>query len=189
MGYRHYFFKVDKKDVEMVMNLSYQQLKEKYADDDGYIDFDNVISHEKIYEFGKLYYEDIAEQIYNTGKPLFKDKECMAEFEDYMPYEVGKDGLLKAIEIYKNKIIKYLENLQVDTLNEWTDEVLKPQDKMKKDVEDRLLRWNMKHILDLDEEDTFSITSSWLYEHQIFNLVHLLKTIDWESETLLFYGY
>ena len=99
MGYRHYFFKADKKDVEMVMDLSYQQLKEKYADND-YIDLDNVISHEEIYDFGKLHYEDTAEQIYNTGKPLFMDKECMECFSDYKPYEVGKDGLIKAIEIY-----------------------------------------------------------------------------------------
>lgn len=189
MRYRHYFFKTNKKDVEMVMNLSYQQLKEKYANENDYIRLEDVLEHKEVFEFGKLYYEDIAEQIYNIGQPLFNDKECMEEFEDYMPYEVGKDGLLKAIEIYRNAIIKYLECLQVDTQNEWTNEVLKPQDKIKKDIENRLFWWNIKHTLDLDEEDKFSITSSLLYEHQIFNLVYLLKTIDWDDETLLFYGY
>lgn len=195
MGYRHYFFKADKKDVEMVMGLSYQQLKEKYADND-YIDLDNVISHEEIYDFGKLHYEDTAEQIYNTGKPLFMDKECMECFSDYKPYEVGKDGLIKAIEIYAKKVENYYRDLLVDGVERIVpifgftikDEDIKSNDKARDLISDKIRTWSHFDRYIKPREKSNNVTCSWEYEYSIFNLIHLLKTIDWESETLLFYG-
>ncbi len=196
MGYRHYFFKADKKDVEMVMDLSYQQLKEKYADND-YIDLDNVISHEEIYDFGKLHYEDTAEQIYNTGKPLFMDKECMECFSDYKPYEVGKDGLIKAIEIYAKKVENYYRDLLVDGVERIVpifgftikDEDIKSNDKARDLISDKIRTWSHFDRYIKPREKSNNVTCSWEYEYSIFNLIHLLKTIDWENETLLFYGY
>lgn len=108
MGYRHYFYKVNRSDVEKIKNLSINELKKEYGDTDGYVDIHELIPQKQIHEFGKLYYDDTAIQLYETGKPLFNNE---------------------------------------------------------------------------------NVTHSWEYEYSIFNLIFLLKTIDWEKETILFYGW
>lgn len=185
MGYRHYFYKIDKQYAEVIRNLPYKNLLDKFSNEDGCVGIRDIFQ-EKAFEFGKYLAE--ADDIYKIGMPFFNDGECMKYFYDEKPYEVGKAGILKAIEIYKNKIIPYYDDLLLDTKDEITDEMITSQEKMKKDVKDKLFWWNTKYMLNVDEKDKYSITESWLYEHQIFNLIHLLKTIDWETEAIIFFG-
>lgn len=204
MGYRHYFYKVNKADIDIIKDMNYDELYE-YAkqkgckdinDEDKYIYFneDRFLNKQEVFEFGKLYWEDTAEKIYNTGTPLFTNKETFKKFEDEYPYVVGKDGLLKAIEIYQEKILNYYKGLLVDgdeAIGPFGIVIPQPQikciDKLTEEVRDKIF-WNNKGIVDLDETKP-CVTSTWLYEYSIFNLVFLLKTIDWEKETLLFYGW
>ena len=117
----------------------------------------------------------------------------MEEFSDYVPYEVGKQGLLKAIEIYRQKIKDYYEDLLKDGATQilpFDFELPRPDitsaDKIKEHIKEKL-SW-IKYKVNLDETKK-TLTDSWQYEDTIFNLVFLLKTIDWEKETLLFYGW
>lgn len=182
MGYRYYFYKVKLKDVNKIKYLSLNEIEEVfYNDDDEYYDFDKVINKKEIFEFGKLYWDDIAELIYSTGVPLFFNSDVMRVFEYYRPYVVGKEGLLKAIEIYQDKVIKYLEDCMRGSYDK--------KDKIEEDIVDRWKYWKSENVLNLNEENKELITNSWLYEYSIFNLVHLLKTIDWEKETILFCGW
>ena len=198
MGYRHYFYKVNKEDVKTVKELSLDELKEKYGNKEyGYVDLYDLINQEQIFEFGKLYFEDTAEQIYDTGNPLFDNAEVMEYFSDYVPFIVGKDGVLKAIEIYKNKIKKYYKDMLVDEKEKVIsifgltikDEDIKSIDKVKKEVQDKIRIWeHYKSVVDIDENNK-NVTKSCLYEYSIFNLVFILKTFNWEKETILFYGW
>lgn len=204
MGYRHYFYKVNKADIDIIKDMNYDELYE-YAkqkgckdinDEDKYIYFneDRFLNKQEVFEFGKLYYDDTAEKIYNTGTPLFTNKETFEYFSDYYPYIVGKDGLLEAINIYQQKILDYYKGLLVDgdeAIGPFGIVIPQPQiksiNKLTEEVRDKIF-WNNKGIVDLDEKKP-CVTSTWLYEYSIFNLVFLLKTIDWEKETLLFYGW
>lgn len=203
MGYRHYFYKVDKSEVEKVKDMNYAQLlnyaKEVGCDvdeNDNYFYFGDkkFLNKQEVFEFGKLYYEDTAQKIYNTGTPLFTNKETFEYFSDYYPYIVGKEGLLEAINIYQQKILDYYKGLLVDgdeAIGPFGIVIPKPNiksvDKLVEDVRDKIF-WNNNGIVDLDETKP-CVTSTWLYEYSIFNLVFLLKTINWEKETLLFYGW
>lgn len=198
MGYRHYFYKVNKEDVKAVKELSLDELKEKYGDkEDGYVDIQDIANQKEIFEFGKLYCEDTAEQIYNTGNPLFDNAEVMEYFSDYIPFIVGKDGVLKAIEIFKNKIKKYYKDMLVDGEKKIIpvfgltikDEDIKSIDKVKKEIQDKIRIWeHYKSVVDINENN-LNVTQSCLYEYSIFNLVFILKTTDWKKETILFYGW
>lgn len=195
MGYRHYFYLVKKSDVEKCHNISFSELKRQYGDaDSGYIDFDEIFPRIEIFEFGKLYYENTAERIYNTGKPLFGDKDCQEYFEDYCPFVVGKEGLLEAIKIYKEKVINAYQSLLGDgqevqyPLGITMTEDISEYDKMKNFVNDRIL-WIQHYFEDIDETHKYAVSASHMYEHAIFNLIHLFKVIDWDSETILFYGW
>ena len=39
------------------------------------------------------------------------------------------------------------------------------------------------------EENQMSIVRSWLYEYEIFELVHILKAVDWKKYDLIFMGW
>ena len=200
MGYRHYFYKCKKEDIEVVRYKTWEELL-KYVSSRGGETEDNCIDifdekflpQEEVFEFGKLYYEDTDEQIYGTGVPLFSNKEVMERFSDFVPYEVGKQGLLKAIEIYRQKLKDYYEDLLKDGATQilpFGIELPRPDitsaDKIKEHIKEKLF-W-IKYKVNLDETKKI-LTDSWQYEDTIFNLVFLLKTIDWEKETLLFYGW
>lgn len=195
MGYRHYFYKCKKADIARIREKTLAELEE-YAKEKGEelsLHDNSILPQEEVFEFGKLYYEDTAEQIYGTGVPLFSHEEVMEEFSDYVPYEVGKQGLLKAIEIYRQKIKDYYEDLLKDGATQilpFGFELPRPDitsaDKIKEHIKEKL-SW-IKYKVNLDETKK-TLTDSWQYEDTIFNLVFLLKTIDWEKETLLFYGW
>lgn len=195
MGYRHYFYKCKKADIEQIREKTLAELEE-YAKEKGeelsLLD-NSILPQEEVFEFGKLYYEDTDEQIYGTGVPLFSNKEVMERFSDFVPYEVGKQGLLKAIEIYRQKIKDYYEDLLKDGATQilpFGFELPSPDitsaDKIKEHIKEKL-SW-IKYKVNLDETKK-TLTESWQYEDTIFNLVFLLKTIDWAKETLLFYGW
>lgn len=204
MGYRHYFDVVDITEVERVKGMTYAELlkycKDKHPeaveeDADGvWVDAHHMLGQGTIFEFGKLYYEDTAERIYKHGVPLFDIEDTQEYFEDYAIYRMGKDGLLEAIKIYEQKIIKHYEDLLKDGAVqilpfgiELPRDDIKSVDKLKEHAED-MLRWWQWGAINLNE-DSDAISSSWLYEHQIFELVRLYKAIDWSKKCLLFYGY
>lgn len=197
MGYRHYFYKVNRSDVEKIKNLSINELKKEYGDTDGYVDIHELIPQKKIHEFGKLYYDDTAIQLYETGKPLFNNEDVMECFDNYVPFVVGEEGLLKAIEIYRDKIKRYYKNLLVDGEEKIVpvfgfkikDKDIKSIDKVKEHLQYKISVWeHSEGIIDINKSNE-NVTHSWEYEYSIFNLIFLLKTIDWEKETILFYGW
>lgn len=86
MGYRHYLYKIKKETVKALQNKTLDELWEEFTPQHDK-DFQNSfgekgkylsihdIPQEEIFEFGKLYWDDTAERIYNTGKPLFENEE------------------------------------------------------------------------------------------------------------------
>jgi hypothetical protein len=200
MGYRHYFYLVDKEEINKTRDLTYEELgkfvTEHYpkATEDGYIYLRDLFNQKEIFGFGKLYYENTSEQIYSLGKPLFNIEEVQKAYSDYEPYVVGKGGLLKAIDIYKDKIVNYYKNLLEDDATgilPFGIEVpvkISKEEKTKKHIEEIIREWSSGYAFNLDE-NVEEITRSWRYEYQIFELVRLLKLIDWKTQTILFYGW
>lgn len=207
MGYRHYFFKVKKAIVEAVKDMSYAELL-KYAEEknakiyewDGEknIDFldDKLLERQEVHEFGKLYWDDTAERIYGKGVPLFSKKEVQDEFENYAPYVVGKEGVLEAISIYQEKVLNYYKSLLVDGEERKipfgftiTIDDVKSIDKVLEHLEGKISKISHLGLANIEENNKWQVTSSWEYEHSIFNLVHILKSIDWEQDTILFFGW
>lgn len=103
--------------------------------------------------------------------------------------------MLEAIEIYKRKIIEGYKDLLVDGGKQFLlggfsieRDDIRSIDKIRDFIHERLKWWERLGAIDLDETHE-SISDSWQYEHQIFELVRLYKSIDWETKTVLFYGW
>lgn len=207
MGYRHYFYKVKKADIETVKDMDYKQLL-KYAEDNGveinewdgektfYFNDDKFLNKTEVHEFGKLYWDDTASRIYSKGVPLFTNLEVQKDLDDYEPYVVGKEGLLEAISIYQEKVLNFYKDLLVDGEERQlplgitiTKDDVKSIDKVVSHIEDKIRSISYRGLANINEDSKWQVTSSWEYEHSIFNLVHILKSIDWEKDTLLFYGW
>lgn len=202
MGYRHYFYLIEKQEVQNIKRMTCEQLLQYvelhgWESDDDWFSLMDVFNQKEIFEFGKLYWDNTADRIYSTGVPLFDRLEVQNSFSDYRPYIVGKSGLEMAIQIYKEKILNYFKSLvKEDTIPENILALSVKPDNLKLDgvcdaVQEKILRWS--NVLgtcpvDMDEESE-TISNSWLFEYQIFELVRLYKSIDWEKYTVLFYGW
>lgn len=190
MGYRHYFYKVGKVHVERIKDLGVSEIPS------GEIFRPFGIAEEEVFGFGKLYWDDTAERIYSKGVPLYTKKETQDKFADYNPYVVGKDGLLEAIKIYKEKVLDYYASLFTKDVKAMGPFKIDLQPEDIKDIgavllhfTDKIAMLELDNLADTNESEKWSVTGSWEYEHSIFNLIHILKTMDWEKDTLLFYGW
>ncbi len=207
MGYRHYMCIVERKRIEEIKNLSVDELK-AYAESNGICDEDDednsfsaysfimaLHSRNIFHEFGK-YYEN-AENIYKLGMPLFTNKETQDCFDDFVPYVVEQDAVLCAVEDYRQKIIEWYKKLlmtqeEYDASLEWFEErKLTQEQRVRMHLEKQLGEWENKFGYTAIDTNMKSdrIVASWLYEYEIFELVHRLKTMDWDKNTLLFLGW
>jgi hypothetical protein len=185
MGHRHFMYKVSKDLVNEVKSMTYEELAENFKSEDeeevGCFYLGNL-PKEEICEFGRIYWDNTAERIISNGVPLFEREEVMEKFLDYQPYIVGKAGLLEAIDIYQNKVISIYKNLLVDNKD---GSAFEKQEKYLRCI---LNEWEQGFAINLNENQQ-RITSSWKYEYILFELTRLLKTIDFEKDTILFYGW
>ena len=220
MGYRNYFYILPKKitskfqeldtiqdlidclksDIckEWLERVNYQVDKDinKNNLEESYIPLYNIC--EKLYEFGKLYFDkhDVYGAITTNGVPLFKKGSKLAErFCEYEPLVVGKEAFVAVIKAYCAIVKDYYTNI-LKTPKQLKKE--KPDDifidrrtvleKLKESANEKLYWLNENH-LNLDADDKLHITSSWLYEHGIFQLLHIYKTIDFDNYDIIEFGW
>lgn len=216
MGYRNYFYLVPKNIVNDIQKLDTQKDLANYIINSNYFkekekkeaqecidknDFEDFYVGvydfgEELHEFGKLYFDnDTYEAIIYNGKDLFKKDSKLAEvYEDFDAKIVGKEALKKVAECYRDKAIKFYQNslLSPEELEQKypNDPFLDKRtvfDKLKDDAEEKL-SWS-GYWLNLDENQKYNITNDWSYEHTMFELVHLLKTIDFEKYDIVECGW
>lgn len=211
MGYRHYFYEVDKSKIEGIRKCKTEQELydfciangiecSKYEDDDE-ISFYCPLYRlgKELFEFGKHY--ENASDIYEHGDSLFTSDELKERYQDYGAIICDEKAILCAIEWQKQRIIKNYENLVNNT---FTNEYARWR--YPKDIDDKELHYQrlLNHckeyldywkpdfecyeVINTNKEDD-CVTNSWLYEHTIFDLVRIYKTFDWENKCLLFMGW
>jgi len=178
MGYSYYISIISKEVVKDLENLTYDKLIKRFESEYDYFNIQDLPMI-NIYEFGDLDAVDV-DSICLKGRPLFNNEELSADLEHYGPVLVGREGLLEGISIYKAKITSYLKKLLVD------DDDNSARAKQEKHIKHTLSEWEMGSAINLNSKESISYSTS--YEYAIFELVRLLKTIDFEKDTILFYG-
>jgi len=208
MGYREYLYVVDKKVVNAIRkcktNKELYDLFIKLGYDADYDEDDNTYYcplyniDGKAFEFGKYY--DNSDNLYELGKPLFKNKELNDYYSDFNAIYGGEDLILSAIEWQKEHIIKMYENLVNNTFNSKLEE-FHYRDMDEKDVhynrllehcKDHLMWWKMPYGNSTainTNKDNPNLAKSWLYEHTIFDLVRIYKNFNPKKQYVLFFGW
>lgn len=201
MGYRQYFYEVDKNIIDGIQNCKTEVDLHSFCVENNlhcekYEDGDTVEYYmplyklgKEVFEFGK-YYENSG-AMYKCGAELFSSEELRKTYEDYAPIICGKDSVRCAIEWQKEHII----NIYEDLLKEKSDDVFDERSQSERIIQHckSHLRWWKPQFGDYTAYDLSNekenLVSSWLYEHTIFDLVRIYKTFDFTSKSLLFMGW
>lgn len=192
MGYRHYFYAIPKKQIEEIRNCKTNEEFCDWAEEAGYYveRYEGENPYAPVYEFGREIHEfgkyvDWAFDMQRKNESIFASDELKERYSDYDPVICSKDDFLAAIDNYKQKIISYLEGCLEE------EECSTSEQKCVLDVKDRLYEWKNPFKyggVDIDDDRTL-ITTSWLYEYAIFELVRQYKTFDWENDCLILLGW
>lgn len=188
MGYRNYIGIIEKELVEKVKDLSLVDLENQYGEElvEDMIFAPYNLPQKILHNLGELNKID-SDRIYEKGTPLFAINEVNEGLEHYKPYLIGKEGLVEVIQLYRDKIISHFKGLLEDDKRGWFDDETASQ-KKEAYVKSMLNEWERFPPINLKEE-TDVISTSWKYEYIIFELVRQLKTVDFEKNTLILYGY
>lgn len=194
MGYRHYFYKFAKTEIEEIKKCKtcddfYEWAEskgyevERYEGEEPYCGIYNI--GKEVYAFGK--YVDWAFKMQETNESIFASDELKERYEDETPVICTQDDFLSVINIYRQKIIDYYKGL----LEEDKESKRSIEERHKIHIIKQLNEWNNNFGFcpvntDLTRE---CINDSWLYEYAIFELVRVYKTFDFENNALVLLGW
>ena len=201
MGYRQYFSKVNRKKIEKIRDLDRDGLikwckendvpLEEYNKEE-YIDMFEIfdkLGAKQAFEFGE-YYEN-ADEIMKNGKVLFNNSELVEEFADFAPYMVTREAVRCAIEWQREKILKYFKSLLLEEHEYEKNGIYfdsrSKQQRLEDAVQSKIIEWEYVPYQLGDRTD--KLTTSWLYEYTIFELIKIYKDTNWDEDCLIFYGY
>lgn len=201
MSYRHRIYKLPKSFVEDCRKCqSLDDFKSIYFNycTDTRIDKDMLTEEnywplyylgDQLFDFGDGYPN--ADEMYKHGDALFSNTDLRKVYVDNNPIVLDESGLLCAIEWNRNKVADIYEDLmREESVDIWNKQ--NQLDRMKAHIHDKVYEWRneffpMLKPYDLSDRDC--IVSSWLYEYQIFELVRVYKSIDWQNDCIIFYGW
>lgn len=199
MGYLHELWKIKNDKLSIITSLSYLDVIDYFKNNYNEVDLDDLdttvylpnllssLNAVKIYEFGKDY--ENSDNLITNSNPFFQNTETNEYYSEYSPYVINKDGLLSAIEFYRIKILNYYKSflLSDDELYE-LGYFKNNNERIMSDIKQKIFEWNNKEHPPYNLNGDVFI-NSWLYEYEIFSLVYIYKTTDWENESIVFCGH
>jgi hypothetical protein len=182
MGYRTYLAVVDKLRADQYRTHT----PDMYLEEDGYLpddDGESTAFYNFVHDqFGRkdefcVVGLDIPE---NAGEPFFTDAETQAIFEHYNPRVVDKETCLLAIELMRQFILNYYKEAMEAGSDRWKLEI---DEKIKTwEAPYRITPYNLR-------ENSKNLVSAMITEYEIFDMVRIYKSIDWEKDMVIFYGW
>jgi hypothetical protein len=215
MGYRNYIASIPKREYNRIKSLTVQQVYD-YKQADIIEDSISVYDFGKqLYEFGKYVEFNPPKK---SVKTFFKKKETQQKWNDEDElFVVTKEFLAYIIDTYNKRVQKYYDAMVLpflvngqkfksgEFLNSVKVEYDYPDNKYQFDFtkitddEQNALYKMIEHIRSFRSEwvsltpyDLYngdSVTTSWKYEYEIFELVRIYKSFDWKKNVMYYYGY
>lgn len=204
MGYRNYLYVVDRKKLAKIKKMDVNQLWDLIEEDPEEWDMDEdknprppywrdvleKIDSEKLIEVSEaLFYRDSDFELLKYTKKIFKDKEIQKYYNEDTELMIAKPEILDAlIEFYISKVKKFYNQLLLeDSTNPKNEygEPLKPQlERLQSAVKSQLSWLNFVN----DSESKWCLSTAWLYEYDIFNLIHIKKMFNPKKQVLIWSG-
>ena len=217
MGYRQYIVKIEKEKVDAIRHLSLEGLHEHFKelveidnhDNSKWLSIHDVLKNlnrEIVVELGKYFDGETYKNI--AASSLFINKEVNNRYEDYDLTILNEDAFLIIAEHFESKVKKhfdllltkqqsdedfpeYLFDPTVPQSIEKVEDILKDEYIVKRIVNNFLTMrrvWKHDGVLNKDK-DKEPINRSWYYEHEVFEMLRLYKTADFDKYYYIIYGY
>lgn len=191
MGYRNYLYIADKKKCNKIRKMSKKELLELtntvLEDEFDYLSDHDVLDKmgaEEAFELGK--YIDFYDEIKPHLLKMFTDKEVHEEFNTETECMLAKPEILQTIAtIYRKKVLKFYQDLMQEKSSEKYD-TRTQLERMKAEVRAHIL-WNK--YLDQLPNNKWNINQGWLYEYEIFDILHLMRVFNPKKQVLIWLGY
>lgn len=176
MGYRHYLGIIDKEKLE--------ELKKQKFDD--CFDFEKEVQENcrAIFELGKLYTDkETTDALYENWENLLEEK---SDTELFVP---NQKIFLTLANVYREKVKKYYSDIIEKIGKKFDLNILKEEQKQAiyeliTDCREKI-NW-----LELQfKENAKDVEITWLYEHQMFNLMHYYLITNYEKEVIVCFAY
>ena len=205
MSYRNYLFVVNKRKFNKIKKLNAQELWDAIGKEPDEWDIDDEtgvvsppywrdlmegIGGEEVSELGDaVFYKGCPIKVYDYLKKAFKVKEVHEWYNEDTEFMIAKPELLDGIiKVY----IKRVEDNYTQLLKEDSEEPkddfgypLKPQlERLQNEIQSQL-RW-LKFVNDSDSK--WCLATSWMYGHELFNIIHIKKIFDPKKEILIWAG-
>lgn len=198
MSYHYHLDYLPKETVEAIQGMTMHEL-------DAWIEANHPESwnpREQSLEiwscFGQTAFFDLCnhpkiKKIFDTTSPLFNDKIADGVF-DHIKL-LTKEDFIRIVNAIREMVYKNYENLRDSSYEHMKAEfdfkakqwgVPEYFAEMRNLSEEQLLSLQQPYDL---RENSESIVNSYLWEYQIFELVRLYKTFDWDKNALIFYGW
>jgi hypothetical protein len=116
----------------------------------------------------------------DSGEPFFKNQETQEIFEFYNPRVVCKEECLLAIELMRQFVLNYYKNAMENGPDHW-----------KAVVHEKIQTWEAPYKITPYNlrENSKNLVSTMITEYEIFDMVRMYKSIDWEKDMVVFYGW
>ena len=192
MSYRNYIAVVDKESLDKIRNLPYDELIEKYGDEGDlskYCFEDKGINIKNLLEISeKVSYKENADKLKSCLSPVFSSAKANQQVNEEHEFMLGSKELLELIiEVYRTTIVEYYTTVQnIDSLREMCfDPRIDHLEYFIKQCKLKVTEFSEKWFVS-DNDNILHYT--WKYEYDIFNLIYILKTFDWNKNYLLWIG-
>lgn len=204
MGYRNYIKILPKEEAEKFRHKSYEELMKEFGEDidepdHAYLDVHSMLG-KTVTELGKYFDTDAHDKM--VLENFFTNPEVEKEKEDYEVRILKPDALLTLAKHFEDNVKKHYDELvgiPYGTANNWTEEkelrekLFENKEQLieiARSVLDRRTSWNSSHSSVVNKDkDSKTLTNSWYYEYEVFDIINLYKTIDTENNYLIIYGY
>lgn len=187
--YLYYLYKVDSVKATVLKNSNIKSLLDfakannvttyKIEDNDIICINSLVDLGEEVFRFYELD-ASIHNKICDVSVPLFNDEQREIISSKSTPYIITKESLTTIINAYEDKIRDVYNN------------ILNSQDLAKdaiKYIKDRFNSLTNIPFANVDIKYPWVLTNTWSLENTVYTLIHILKSVNWEEDVLLFCGW
>ena len=168
MGWRISFYLITKKKCDKLKNMTEQEyMKRRYS-----LRMDKYL----------IWYDTMTDLISEDHEQKFSSRIFpFSTDEDYYG-EISKEQLRNLILASRQKVIDYIKKVNAEDyircmLNDWEGHF---------PGNDREKEWFTN--LDFNENKPFLICHGYTYEHAIYDMLHMYKTINWKTHSLICIG-
>ena len=190
MGYRNYLYIASKKDINKIRKMTKEELR-KFSERKPLFEeeipfWGDVLEKagaEEAFELGK--YIDYSDKLYSFLKPLFKNKEIHDYYNEDHELFIAKPEILQTLAtIFKEKVQAHYKDLMQEKSSDEFD---------KRTQFERLLssaRSNLmwSEYLDKLPNNKYSLGGGWLYEHEVFSILYLMRIFNPKKQCLIYLG-